>query len=154
MCGHKCNACRRQEEIESENPYFLIMGVGAAPQGFNLGGCQQGILIMHACIINVLLLTVSKRTLIMHTCIINVLLLTTPQVKNLVRRWISSTTPLIKKWGPRTFLEPSGTKWNQSRHQALKRHFLKFHCLTPPFIIILNKSRGSRNQTPRATEYK
>ena len=32
--------------------------------------------IMHACIINVLSLTVSKRTLIMHACIINVLVLT------------------------------------------------------------------------------
>ena len=68
---------------------------------------------MHACIINVLLLTVSKRTLIMHACIaciINVILLTTPQVKNSGGRWISSTTPLIKKWGPTTFLEQSGTK--------------------------------------------
>ena len=45
-----------------------------------------------------------------------------------------------------TLLEPSGTTWNQGRNQALKGHFLKFHCLTPPFIIILIKNRGSRIQ--------
>ena len=37
----KCNAYRRQEKRESKTPHFLIWGVGATPQVFNLACCQQ-----------------------------------------------------------------------------------------------------------------